>query len=76
MDSVNNSTKTCPHRVGSKALWVKNDAEGAPILYFTGREGPVVMSLTNQVIRVSCPECFRALQGILLDLQPDIRLNS
>lgn len=51
-------TRTCEHRRVAVCYWVRNDGKNAPILYVEGCLGPSVISLTNQVIRVSCPTCF------------------
>jgi hypothetical protein len=57
-----NEVRTCDHRIGVHVEYVKNDGEGAPILYLEGfGHWPSLITLTNQVIRVSCPVCFNQL---------------
>lgn len=56
-------TRNCPHREGAAAQWVNNDGRSAPVLYVEGCAGPTVVSLTNQVIRISCPSCFAEIRN-------------
>lgn len=54
-------TECCQHRAG-RALWIKNDGNGPPVLFWESFEAPqasaVVLTLTNQTIYANCPTCF------------------
>lgn len=56
-------TRSCPHREKAHVGYVNNDGRSAPVIYVEGCEGPTVISLTNQIIRVSCPTCFSQLRA-------------
>jgi hypothetical protein len=56
-------TRTCPHRDGANILWVNNDGKSAPVIFVQNLTQESVISLTNQIIRVSCPSCFKLIQG-------------
>jgi hypothetical protein len=55
-------TRCCVHREAVNCLWItRNEGEGAPILFISGSEAPIVVTLTNQTFYVKCPECFRGV---------------
>jgi len=51
-------THCCPHRGVAYVEFINNDGSSPPVIYVDGIHGPSVISLTNQVIRVSCINCF------------------
>lgn len=56
--------KTCVHLIGTVAEYVSNDGMSPPVLYIHAKKsGGFVMSLTNQVIRISCPACFELIRA-------------
>ena len=57
--------RTCPHRVGACAEWVNNDGKNPPVILVGGMHQTSVLSLTNQVIRVSCTFCFQKIRQSL-----------
>jgi len=57
--------KTCEHRHGACAEWVNNDGNSPPVIILSGMSQVSVLSLTNQVIRVSCPLCFERIRSAL-----------
>lgn len=52
--------ETCPHVQMKDALWVKNDQEGAPVLFVAGlgQNIGIYLTLTNQTIYAKCGACF------------------
>jgi hypothetical protein len=64
MKTVDNKIKTCPHRREAEVLWVRNDGQSAPILFITGVKEPITLSLTNQTITVTCPQCFQSMVNL------------
>lgn len=65
MDTVNYGdkvvTRTCPHATGHIS-YLENNGRSAPILLVEGLSPCVVVTLTNQVIRISCPSCFTLIR--------------
>jgi len=65
VDKVDNGnkirTECCPHRQG-RAMWIRNDQQGPPVLFWEeiGGQGGVLLTLTNQTIYVNCGACFSA----------------
>lgn len=58
-------TECCPHRAG-RAVWIKNDGTGPPVLWwetFDDPAGPVTLTMTKQTIYVNCPQCFSAIRA-------------
>lgn len=74
VDNVASETRCCPHR-WANIIYLRNDGELPPVLLVeTAKmgQGPMIVSLTNTVIRVACPTCYQAL---LAQLQgKDIRV--
>lgn len=70
--------RTCLHRLNADVQYIQNDGQGPPVIIVDGLKGPSILSLTNQVIRVSCPSCFQKIRDQLLlhQLNPNIGLNS
>ena len=64
-------TRTCPHRMGAVAEWVNNDGKSPPVIILSGVSQPSVLSLTNQVIRASCPSCFERIRRSASICSPD-----
>lgn len=64
METVGNPEKTvgCPHRKNARVVYLANDGMSPPVILTFGLEGTSVVSLTNQVIRVSCPSCFETIR--------------
>lgn len=63
VDSVDKSevciVRTCVHRVGASAMWIRNDGKTAPILFVSGfTPNDNYISMTSQVIRISCGGCY------------------
>jgi hypothetical protein len=54
--------RSCEHRMQAKIGYVKNDRTGPPVLYVEHVPEASIVSLTNQVIRVSCPKCFELIR--------------
>jgi hypothetical protein len=69
-------TRTCKHRVGVEVEYISNDPHSPPVILIKGPYSPFayasVISLTNQVIRVSCPICFDEIRQAATKLSPDI----
>lgn len=59
---VGTETRTCPHMLGCQVKYVCNDGRSAPTIFLLGLRHDAVISLTNQVIRVSCPDCFERIR--------------
>lgn len=53
-----NQTRVCEHRKNAAVWWINNDGITPPIIMVDGVTQSTVISMTNQVIRVSCPACF------------------
>ena len=70
-------TRTCGHREGWSVVYVRNDGKGAPVILVETDQGRmVVISLTNQVIRLSCPSCFEEIRrAVLVGSKVDIGLR-
>lgn len=70
MNSGNNGnceTKCCPH-VWAKADWIANDGQSPPVIALSAvraSDRTFVMTLTNQVIRISCPACFDRIRAAI-----------
>jgi hypothetical protein len=64
VETVNSvETRSCPHRVGVKVFYIVNDAASPPVIYIDqSLPGPSVVSLTNQIIRISCQGCFESIR--------------
>lgn len=60
-DNVEN--RTCLHRHWVKVSYIANDPGAAPVLAVEGCAELTIISLTNQVIRVSCPYCFEKIRA-------------
>lgn len=65
MNSVNSGdkvvTRCCPH-VNGHVSYVSNDGISPPVLLVENLSGVNVVSLTNQIIRISCPACYTKLR--------------
>lgn len=57
--------RVCPHRVGASASYLRNVPTEPPLLVLEGCLGPTVVSLTNQVIRMSCVNCYQRIRAAL-----------
>lgn len=53
--------RTCDHRLKADIRWLNNDNMTAPIITVSGCYDMSIISLTNQVFRVSCPMCFERI---------------
>lgn len=66
METVNNGDKrleqtvSCVHRPHAKVIYVVNSGTEPPVILILQADSPMVVTLTNQRIRVDCPECYRA----------------
>lgn len=70
MEGITGKTqvRTCDHRITAHVEYLRNDPTLPPILYVEGfGHWPALITLTNQIIRVSCPVCF---QQITKSLEP------
>lgn len=63
VDKMSVQTRTCMHRLAASVYYVANDGMSPPVLFVQKLEGDCVISLTNQVIRVSCPICFEEIRS-------------
>lgn len=57
---VNVETKCCQHVWGA-AWYVNNDGVSPPVIYLDSiqnRKVPLIITLTNQLIKIQCPACF------------------
>lgn len=54
--------RTCPHRLQAFVDYLVNDPGSPPVIIVDGVFQTSVLSLTNQVIRVSCPSCFQKIR--------------
>ena len=73
-DSVDNVViRTCPHRQGSDFYYVANRPGEAPVILVSGLNGPTVISLTNQTVRMTCPVCFDQIRKAAAQISPHHR---
>jgi hypothetical protein len=56
--------RSCEHRERAVVGYVNNDGITPPVIYVEYLEGASVVSLTNQMIRVSCPACFDSIRQL------------
>jgi hypothetical protein len=61
--------EACPHRWRTIAGYLNNDNKLPPVIYCEA-SGPVILTLTNQVIYVKCPACNAKLQSAAPRLRP------
>jgi hypothetical protein len=54
--------KTCDHRMVADVRWVNHDNQSPPVVAIKGCSEWTVVSLTKQVIRISCPMCFERIR--------------
>ncbi len=57
--------RSCAHRAEVQVFYVNNDGMTAPVLLVEGCRYQTVITLTNQVIRASCPVCFEKIRQSL-----------
>lgn len=55
--------RSCVHHERAKVGYVNNDGMSPPVIYVEAIDGPAVISLTNQTIRISCPTCFEKIRS-------------
>lgn len=58
-------TRQCDHRRNYEVSYIYNDGKSAPVLLIQDGsfKGGIILSLTNQIIRVSCPTCFQDIRS-------------
>lgn len=62
-------SEACEHlRHNPRAIWLKNDGEGAPAIFVERIEGAVVI-LTNQTIYLKCSICYAKTLGQATELR-------
>lgn len=59
------TSSSCEHLRG-RALYIKNDGTGPPVVYIEHVGAAVVATLTNQTIYLNCPACFNRLRSTQL----------
>jgi hypothetical protein len=66
VETVDNGDKVevrvCLHRPWASVSYVVNDPGYPPVLAIEGCTELTIVSLTNQVIRASCPFCFNEIR--------------
>lgn len=67
--------RTCEHRSSVTAYWVRNNGLTAPIVWIDGDHRAILVSLTNQVIRISCPSCFQRITQSDSQIPDNCRTN-
>lgn len=72
VDIVDNvEVKTCDHRRVTRVSYICNDKNGPPVISVSGAYEMTIISLTNQVIRVSCAFCFERIRRAATKLTPE-----
>lgn len=60
--NIGNIGEGCRHMLPARAYYVRNDGQGPPVVFVSGHSDPCVITLTNQLIKIQCPQCFAQIR--------------
>jgi hypothetical protein len=63
---------TCEHRPSAFVSYIRNDGVLPPVLWIESVEPDSVITLTNQVIRISCRRCFQEITREIYSQVPKV----
>lgn len=62
--------RACTHRKSAEFFYISNDGMTPPVICVAGCWEQTILTMTNQVIRASCPLCFELVRQAATRLTP------